>query len=97
MTEGDVLPQQQRHEVGFGTLGISRKFGSLALNVQLDAQSPFYNDSDLPPLGKYPVQGLAGLIWEVSPRRYLEFSVSEDLVPNTSPDVVFNLSFNARY
>ena len=97
MTEGKVLPQQQRHEVGFGTLGISRKFGSLALNVQLDAQSPFYNDSHLRPLGTYPVQGLAGLIWEVSPRRYLEFSVSEDLVPNTSPDVAFNLSYATRF
>lgn len=97
MTKGDIIPQQQRHVVGFGTLGISRKFGSLALNVQLDAQSPFYNDSHLPELSTYPAQGLAGLIWEVSPRRYLEFSVSEDVVPNTSPDVTFNLSFTTRF
>jgi hypothetical protein len=97
MTQGDVLPQQQRTVVGFGSLGISRKFGSLALNLQVDVQSPFYNDSHLAPLGTYPAQGLAGLIWEVSPRRYVEFSVSEDVVPNTSPDVTFNLSFTTRF
>ena len=98
MTDGKVLPQQQRHEVGFGTVGISRKFfGSLALNVQLDGHSPFYNDTDLRPLGASSIQGLAGGSWEVSRHRFLEFSVSEDLAASTSSDVVFNLSFNALF
>ncbi len=97
MTNGDVLPQQQRHLVGFGTAGLSRKFGAVALNVQLDAHSPFYNDSHLRPLGTYAVQSLAGLIWELAPRRYLEFSASEDLVANTSPDVTFNFSLTMPF
>ncbi len=97
MTKGKVLPQQQRRQVIFGTIGLSRKFGSLALNAQLDGHSPFYNDSHLRPLGTYAVQGLAGLTWEISPHRFLEFSASEDLVANTSPDVVFNLSFTTHF
>ncbi|MHB8534629.1 MAG: DUF3187 family protein [Sulfuricaulis sp.] len=97
MTEGNVLPRQQNRQVSFGTLGVSRQFGRLALNLQLDGHSPFYTDSHLRPLGTYAVQGLAGLIWEVTAHRFLEFSVSEDLVANTSPDVAFNLSFNTRF
>ncbi len=97
MTEGKILPQQQRHQVSFGTMGISRKYGNIAFNTQLDAHSPFYNDSHLQPLGTYAVQGLVGLIWEVSPRRFLEFSASEDIVANTSPDVAFNLSLTLPF
>ena len=97
MTEGKVLPQQQNRQVSFGTVGLSRKFGGIALNTQLDAHAPFYHDSQLRPLGTFAVQGLAGLIWEVVPRRFLEFSASEDLVANTSPDVAFNLSLTQAF
>jgi hypothetical protein len=97
MTEGKVLPQQQRHQVSFGTLGISRKYSNIALNAQLDAHSPFYHDSHMRPLGTYAAQGLVGLIWEVSPRRFLEFSASEDIVADTSPDVAFNLSLTLPF
>lgn len=97
MTEGKVLPQQQNRQVSFGTVGLSRKFGRIALNTQLDAHTPFYHDSQLRPLGTFAVQGLAGLIWEVVPRRFLEFSASEDLVANTSPDVAFNLSLTQAF
>lgn len=92
MTEGKVLPQQQRQAVSFGTLGLSWKFNSFAVIGQLDAHSPFYEATLLRPLGKYSVQGLLGFIWEIAPRKFLEFSASEDLVANASPDVAFNLS-----
>lgn len=97
MSEGKVLPQQQRQAVSFGTLGMSKKFGSFAVIGQLDAHSPFYQATLLRPLGKYSVQGLLGVIWEVVPRRFLEFSASEDLVANTSPDVAFNLSLTMPF
>lgn len=93
MTEGNVMPAQQRHLVAFGTLGISRKFRpQLSLIAQLDTHSPFYSGSGLRQLGRYAVLGLLGLDWEFAPRKFLAFSVSEDMVVGASPDVAFNLS-----
>jgi hypothetical protein len=93
MSQGEVLPAQQRRQVGFGTVGVSRKFFSqVAVNAQLDAHSPFYDSTGFRQIGAYALQGLLGLAWEWRPRRYLEFSVSEDLAVDTSPDVVFGLS-----
>lgn len=97
MTEGKVLPELQRQQVSFGTMGISRRFGKVTLLGQLDGHSPFYKATDLRPLGRYAVQGLAGVVWETSPRRFLEFSASEDLIANTSPDVAFNLSLSTPF
>lgn len=95
MSEGRVLPLQQRNQVGFGTLGLSRTFfPHLAINGQLNAHSSFYDYTHFRQLNSYAVQGLAGLNWEFSPRKFLEFSVSEDLIIDTSPDVVFTLSTN---
>lgn len=93
MSKGDVLPSQQRNQAAFGTLGISRKFfPNVAVNAQLDAHSPFYDGTGFRQMSAYALQGLLGFNWELLPRRYMEFSVSEDLAVNTSPDVVFNLS-----
>jgi len=93
MTEGEVLPQQQRNHVAFGTLGISRMFfPHLIFSGQLDAQTPFYDNTQLRQLNSYPVQGLVGARWEMVPHKFLEFSVAEDVVVDTSSDVVFTLS-----
>ncbi len=93
MTESDVLPHQQEHYVGFGSIGLTRRIiSSLTFNAQLDAHSPFYNGSDFRQLSAYAVQGLLGVSWEFSPKKYLEMSFSEDLKVNTSPDFVFSLS-----
>lgn len=93
MSKGDVLPSQQRNQVAFGTLGFSRKFfQNVAVNAQLDAHSPFYDGTGFRQMSAYAAQGLLGLNWEFQPHRYMEFSVSEDVLVDTSPDVVFNLS-----
>jgi hypothetical protein len=93
MTEGEVLPQQQRNQVAFGTLGISRMFfPHLIFSGQLDAQTPFYDNTQLRQLNSYPVQGLVGARWEMMPHKFLEFSIAEDVVVDTSSDVVFTLS-----
>jgi hypothetical protein len=93
MTEGNVLPLQQRNQVAFGTLGISRMFFPHLIFIgQLDAQTPFYDYTNFRQLNSYPVQGLVGARWELMPRKFLEFSISEDLVVDTSADVVFSLS-----
>lgn len=98
MTEGDVLPQQQRNYVAFGSAGLAHRIiPMLTLNVQLDAHSPFYRGSEFRQLSAYAIQGLLGGSWEFSPRKYLELSASEDLIVNTSPDFVFNLSLTVPF
>lgn len=98
MSESKVLPLQQRNQVGFGTFGLSRTFfPHLAINGQLNAHSSFYDGTHFRQLNSYAVQGLAGLNWEFSPRHFLEFSMSEDVIVNTSPDVVFTLSLTLPF
>jgi hypothetical protein len=93
MTEGRVLPLQQRNHVAFATFGISRMFfPHLIVSGQLDAQTPFYDYTQFRQLNSYPIQGLVGARWELAPRKFLEFSISEDLMVDTSADVVFALS-----
>lgn len=98
MSDTKVLVPLQRNYVTFGTLGVSHKFiPSLAFNLQVDAHTPFYEGSSYRQLSAYSAQGLAGISWEISRRRFFEFSVSEDIITNTSSDVVFNLSFSTPF
>ena len=93
MSEGNVIPLQQRNLVGFGTFGLSQMFfPRVTVNVQLDMHSAFYDRTHFRQLNSYAVQGLAGVNWEFAPRNFLEFSMSEDLIVDTSSDVVFSLS-----
>jgi len=93
MTEGKVLPLQQRNHVAFASFGLSRMiYPHFTINGQLDAQTPFYDYTHFRQLNSYPVQGLVGAIWELAPREFLEVSMSEDLIVDTSSDVVFSLS-----
>lgn len=98
MSEGNVMPTQQRHLVAFGTFGISQRFfPQVTVNAQLDVHSPFYSDSGLRQLGRYAVQGLLGLDWEFAPRKSFALSISEDMVVGAAPDVVFNLSLSTSF
>lgn len=95
MSEGDVMPSQQRHLVAFGTLGISQQFfQKVTISAQLDTHTPFYSDSALRQLSEYAAIGLIGVDWEFVPKSFVTFSVSEDLTVGASPDVAFNLSLS---
>jgi hypothetical protein len=98
MSKSDVLPEQQRSFVAFGSIGIGLPLvPSLTAVAQLDAHSPFYDGSQFRQLSAYAMQGLLGLSWEFMPKKHLVASFSEDLVVNTSPDVVFNLSLTLPF
>jgi hypothetical protein len=98
MTEGDVLPNQQRNYVAFGNIGLSyRMFPSLTLSAQLDAHSSFYSGSDLRQLNANAVQGLLGVLWEFSPGKNVGLSISEDLTVRASSDFVLNLSMSFSF
>lgn len=98
MTTGDVLPAQQQRQILFGALGFARKISAqLSFNVQLDGHSPFYSDTGFRQFNAYALQGLIGIVWEFLPKTYLEFSGTEDVIVNTSPDAVFLLSLTLPF
>lgn len=98
LTEGNILPDQQRNWAGFGSLGLGWiPLPRLALKVQADAHTAFYNDSDLPELADPSIQLVAGgtiALWQGST---LDIGIGEDLVVKTSPDVVFYLNLRQGF
>ncbi len=98
MTEGRVLPEQQRNWAAFGTLGIGwRPLNWLAFKIQADAHTPFYSPSDLKEVSAYSVQLIPGGTLYLSDNTCLDIGVGEDLVVNTAPDVSFYLTLRSRF
>jgi Protein of unknown function (DUF3187) len=98
MTEGNVLPDQQKRWVGFGSLGIGwAPLNWLSFKVQADAHTPFFSDSDLKEISATAVQLIIGGTISFSERVALDIGVSEDLTVNTSPDVAFYFTLRTRF
>lgn len=98
MTEGDVLPDQQKNTVAFGSLGAGwQPLAWLTLKVQLDGHTAFYRDSDLVELGSGSVQAVMGGTLHVSEGTALDIGVAEDLAVRTAPDVVFHFALRHRF
>jgi hypothetical protein len=99
LTEGKVLPDQQKNWAGFGSLGLGWQtpLSWLALKVQADAHTPFYRDSELRELGAYSVQLIAGGTLYLSGQTSLDIGVGEDLAVATAPDVSFYLTLRNRF
>lgn len=98
MTAGKVLPDQQKRWVGFGSLGIGwAPLNWLSFKLQTDAHTPFFSGSDLKEVAANAVQLIAGGTISFSDRLALDIGVSEDLIVNTSPDVVFYFTLRARF
>lgn len=96
--EGDVLPDLQEDWVAFGSLGAAWKaFPSLALKIQLDGHTPFYKRTDLRELGDPSMQLLLGGTLALPGETMLDLGVSEDIVVDTAPDVVFHLALLRRF
>lgn len=96
--KGDVLPQQRRQLVAFGTVGLQwQALARLALGMQLDGHTPFYDDSDLDPLAAPSAQLILGGVWRFNPRRTLEFAISEDIAVDTAPDVVLRIGLRSWF
>ncbi|NPV04657.1 MAG: DUF3187 family protein [Syntrophaceae bacterium] len=98
MTDGDVLPDQQKNAVALGSLGAGwQPLAWLTLKVQLDGHTAFYRDSDLAELGSASVQAVLGGTLHVSERTALDIGVAEDLAVKTAPDVVFHFALRHRF
>ncbi|MEN6464510.1 MAG: DUF3187 family protein [Syntrophaceae bacterium] len=98
MTDGDLMPGQQRNAVAFGSIGAGWKPRSwLALKVQLDGQTAFYRNSDLDELSSPSAQVIVGGSLFFSDKIALEIGLSEDFVVKTAPDVVFHFALNYKF
>lgn len=95
---GDVLPDQQRRSVGFGSAGLHWKaFPRVTLAAQIDGHTPFYNGSELRPLGYTSLQLVLGGMWRVQDRHTVELAITEDLAVDTTPDVVVRLGLHSWF
>jgi hypothetical protein len=98
MTKGKVLEEQQRPLVAFGALGVGwSPLQWLALKIQANAHTSFYRGSDFTQVDAGSVQLTTGGTLAFSPRTALDIGVTEDLVVNASPDVVFHFSLSHRF
>jgi len=98
MTDGKVLPAQQRNWVGFGGLGIGwSPLRWIAFKIQTNAHTPFYRDSELRELNANSAQLTIGGTLAFSQHTTLDIGVSEDIIIRTSPDVVFHFALRTRF
>ena len=98
LTEGNVLPEQQKSWAGFGTLGLGwAPLSWLVLKAQADGHTPFFSDSDLDEIAVNALQLIAGGTIGFSEKTTLDIGISEDLNGKTSPDVGFYLTLRTRF
>ncbi len=98
MTDGDVIRDQQRNLVGFGSLGVGwSPLEWLAIKIQADGHTSFYNGSDLVQVNGGSVQLTTGGTIGFTRDTFLDVGVSEDVVLDASPDVVFHFALRSRF
>lgn len=96
MEQGDAIAERQEDWAAFGSLAaIWLASDNIALKIQLDGHTAFY-DSELTPLGKDSAQLILGGSWRFVEKASLDISVSEDIITETAPDVVFQLAIRTR-
>ncbi|MCK4707030.1 MAG: DUF3187 family protein [Gammaproteobacteria bacterium] len=89
----DILPDQQKQEVYFGTAGIEwRTTNIVTLNIQFDFHTAFYQ-SDTKFLGD-SIQISSGGHIKLTSNSRIEIVVIEDIQVGASPDVTFQLGFS---
>lgn len=97
MTDGDVLPDMQKNAVFFGSMGAGWRLSpSFRPKMQVDWHSPFYENTDMKQLGSWSAQLTFGA--EVLFSGFvLDIGLSEDIVVDTSPDVVFHAAISREF
>ncbi|MDD2321426.1 MAG: DUF3187 family protein [Geobacteraceae bacterium] len=98
MTDGNVLEDQQRNLVGFGSLGIGwSPLSWLALKIQADAHTSFYTGSSLEQVNSGSVQLISGGTIGFTDDTFLDIGVAEDVLVDTAPDVVFHFALRSHF
>lgn len=95
--DGDRLRDQQRNWLAAASVGASAQlFESLTLTAQFDAHTAVYDDVDMDFLGDAGVLSLGGTI-RLGKRYALSLAVSEDIIVESAPDVVFLFGLEATF
>lgn len=96
--KGDILKDQQRRWVGFGSIGIGwMPLAWIDFKLQLDGHTSFYDNSDLTQVNSPSLQlGIGGSL-HFSERVSLDLAVIEDVIVESAPDAVFHSALNWRF
>ncbi|MBO6556562.1 MAG: DUF3187 family protein [Pseudomonadales bacterium] len=95
--DGDIIEGTLEDYVVFGSTTVAwHSWKKVSLKAQLDFHSAMY-DSDLKELDEFAVQLVLGGTVELGEKLLLDISVSEDIVTDASPDVVFQLGLRSRF
>ncbi len=97
LADGDILENQQENWVIYGSAMLAWQLSErLALKAQLDMHSAAY-DSRLRELGETAAQLIVGGSLSVTEKLQLDISVSEDIITDTSPDVVLQIGLRKSF
>ncbi len=98
MSDGDVLKRQQRTLAGFASLGLGwSPISWFALKVQANGHTPIYQDSNLREVNKSSIQLVSGGTFAFTKDTSIDLGISEDVIVDTSPDVVFTLTLRTMF
>ncbi|MCP4266070.1 MAG: DUF3187 family protein [Candidatus Brocadiaceae bacterium] len=93
MGDGEVLPTIRKDWAMFASSTVSWLWTEgTSLKAQIDAHSSMY-DGDIRELGRDSMQLVLGASFEMTEKTTIDFSISEDLIVNTAPDVVFQIAY----
>lgn len=97
MTRGEVLASMQRREAFFGSVGLGwRAAERVTFKLQADGHTALYRGSSLPELGDAVQLQMGGTI-KLPAETLLDLAVSEDVMVNASPDVVFHMALRRSF
>ncbi len=96
--KGEILEDQQRDWVGFGSIGVGwQPLSWVDFKLQLDGHTSFYDNSNLTQINSSSLQlGIGGTL-HFSEQVSLDLAVIEDVVVSTAADVVFHSALNWRF
>lgn len=93
----EVLEGWQRHHIVFGSAGIGGHFGKwMDLKLQIDTQTAFYNNPSQQ-LGAFSAQLMMGGTLNLPRQTFLDLAVSEDMIKDTAPDLIFHLALRRQF
>lgn len=94
---GDLAPDAQQRLAVTGHLGVQYRWRpGVALKAQLDGHSRLF-DAAVDQLGGGAVQGSLGARLRMGRQSWLDVAVIEDLISQTTADVIFQLGLGARF
>ena len=95
--EAEIIADKLEDYVLFGSATVAwHTWKNVALKAQIDFHSAVY-DSDLKELGEFSAQLVLGGSLNLGEKLLLDISVAEDIITDTSPDVVFQLGLRSRF